>query len=311
MAIAFHDVWWEPLEGLSVVAPSGFVIGLVGDEGCGARELLRVGAGLVAPWRGSVEGPSSRRLIGHEDALDFSSVEALLLDHALALRDAVSRAQAAMALVGLAREGATVLAASHEERLLAQLCDEIWWLEAGRLAAKGDPREILERYRGHAAERIRACGAGRNAPLAVARRGDGRAELASIETLDESRSPTMVWRSGEQAVVSIVVRYHEAIDDPVVGILIRTRIGFEVYGTNTELEGIKLGPCAAGDSLRVVFSFLCDLCPGDYTITAASHDPDGALHEWVDDAVAFSVADSRYAAGVANLRARVSVERLC
>ena len=32
-------------------------------------------------------------------------------------------------------------------------------------------------------------------------------------------------------------------------------------------------------------------------------------HDWVDDAVAFVVGDSRYTAGVANLRARVTVEK--
>jgi len=29
-------------------------------------------------------------------------------------------------------------------------------------------------------------------------------------------------------------------------------------------------------------------------------------HDWLEDAVAFSVSDSRYTAGVANLRAQVS-----
>ena len=33
------------------------------------------------------------------------------------------------------------------------------------------------------------------------RRGDGRAEIVRVETLGENGSPTMVWRSGELAVV--------------------------------------------------------------------------------------------------------------
>ena len=56
------------------------------------------------------------------------------------------------------------------------------------------------------------------------------------------------------------------------------------------------------------FSFLCDLCPHAYTITMASHDPDGTAHDWLDDAVAVTVADDRYTAGVATLRANVTVE---
>lgn len=120
----------------------------------------------------------------------------------------------------------------------------------------------------------------------------------------------MTWRSGEAAAVAVTVRYREPVENPVVGIMIRTRIGFEVYGTNTELEEVPLGPCGAGIRLRVLFRFRCDLCPREYTLTAASHDPDGTLHEWLDDAVAFTVAGDRFTAGVANLRAQVSVERL-
>jgi Wzt C-terminal domain len=52
------------------------------------------------------------------------------------------------------------------------------------------------------------------------------------------------------------------------------------------------------------------LCPGEYTLTAASHDPDGTAHDWIDNALAFVVTDSRYTAGVANLRASVGTSKL-
>ena len=41
-------------------------------------------------------------------------------------------------------------------------------------------------------------------PLApTVRRGDGRAEILKVETIGESGKPTMVWRSGERAVVKV------------------------------------------------------------------------------------------------------------
>ena len=95
-----------------------------------------------------------------------------------------------------------------------------------------------------------------------------------------------------------------------MGILIRTRIGLHVYGTNTELENIHFGPVRAGDTVRVTYRFQCELCAGDYTVTAASHDPDGVWHDWLEDAVAFAVSDERYTAGVANLRSQVVAEVL-
>jgi len=186
----------------------------------------------------------------------------------------------------------------------------VWWLDGGHIAAKGDPKETLAKYRRHVAERVRAWGETIPARLAPAfRHGDGRAELMSIETFGPGNKPTIVWKSGDMATVRATVQYHAAVDNLVLGLLIRTQVGFEVYGTNTELEGIRLGPRAVGDSVTVVFSFLCDLCPRAYTLTMASHDPDGTVHDWLDDAIAVTVTDDRSTAGVANLRAKVTVEK--
>jgi lipopolysaccharide transport system ATP-binding protein len=90
-----------------------------------------------------------------------------------------------------------------------------------------------------------------------------------------------------------------------VGILIRTRIGMEVYGTNTRIEHVRLGDLLAGDELEVSFRLECWLTPQQYTLTVATQDADGSSHDWLDDAIAFEVVDTRAAAGVANLRAEV------
>jgi lipopolysaccharide transport system ATP-binding protein len=242
--------------------------------------------------------------------LNFAPAAVLLLDQALAGHDALVRERAVVALDRLRRTGTTTLVVSHDEELVRRLADEVWWLHDGRLAGRGAPEEVLEAYRKHIAERIRAWGetvAGGIEPRL--RRGDGRAEILRVETIGEDGHPTAVWRSGELAVVRVGVRFHRAVSDPVVGILIRTRIGLNVYGTNTELEKLKLGPCASGEVLQVTFGFRCELCAEHYTLTVASHDPDGVWHDWLEDAVAFSVADTRYTAGVANLRAAVSFSR--
>jgi lipopolysaccharide transport system ATP-binding protein len=91
----------------------------------------------------------------------------------------------------------------------------------------------------------------------------------------------------------------------MVGILIRTRIGMDVYGTNTRLERVRLGDFQPGDELEVDFAVECWLTPQQYTLTVATQNADGTSHDWLDDAVAFDVVDTRAAAGVANLRAQV------
>jgi len=244
------------------------------------------------------------------DSLNLAPAAVLALDQALATQDAVVRARTLTGLDRLRRAGTTVLLASHESALLELLCDEVWWLDAGAMAAKGDPKETLKKYRRHVADRVHAWGETMPVRMAPAfRRGDGRAEIRSIETLGADGQPTIVWKSGERVGVRATVSFQEAVENPVLGLLIRTQIGFEVYGTNTELEQVAVGPRKPDDLVTVTFSFLCDLCPQAYTITMASHDPDGTAHDWMDDAVAITVTDERYTAGVANLRAKVKVEK--
>jgi lipopolysaccharide transport system ATP-binding protein len=310
MALAFRGVSSPPLQDLNAAAPDGVIIGIIGENGSGKSRLLRLAAGVEKPAAGSVEASGTPRLLGPDDALDLTPTPVLLLDQTLARQDAVVRAQAAMTLDGLRRAGSTALIVSHDEDLLRLVADEVWWLDRGRLAGRGDPGETIGAYRKRVAARLRAWGETVSPPLSPrVRRGDGRAEVLRIETLGEGGRPTTVWRSGERAVIQVAVRFREAVADPVIGVLIRTRIGLHVYGTNTELEKLKLGPCAAGECVEVQFAFRCELCPQEYTLTVASHDPDGTWHDWLEEAVAFSVADTRYTAGVANLRAEVTRTR--
>src|SRR5215831_18737570 len=308
MSLAFRGVSSVPLDNFEAAAADGTVVGIIGENGSGKSRLLRVAAGKEPTNAGTVKASGDVKWLGPDDPLNLTPAPVLLIDQTFARQDAVVRERAAVALDRIRRAGATVLVVSHEEDLIRRLCDEVWWLHNGRLADRGDPEVMLAAYRKHCAQKIRTWGESVQAPLAPRmRRGDGRAEVVKVETVGESGKPTMVWRSGERAVVKVAVRFREAVADPVVGIMIRTRIGLNVYGTNTELEQLKLGPCNPGTTIELAFAFWCELCPQECTLTVASHDPDGIWHDWLEDAVAFTVSDNRYTAGVANLRAQVSL----
>jgi energy-coupling factor transporter ATP-binding protein EcfA2 len=313
MSIEFRNVSAGPLKGLTASAPAGAIIGVIGVKNSGVTELLKLACGVIQPEQGEVKAGTARRLVALSEPLNLAPSDVLALDQALATQDALVRTRTLIGLDRLRRAGTTILLASHEDRLLETLCDEVWWLEAGEIAAKGDPRETMTRYRRFVADQVRSWGETIPPRLAPSsRRGDGRVEVLSIETLGSNGRPTIVWKSGEYVSVRATVRFHEAVteavSEPMIGMLIRTQIGFEVYGTNTGLEHVKIGPRHAGETATVVFQFLCDLCPQAYTLTLAAHDPDGTAHDWLDDAVAFTVADERGTPGVANLRAKVSIE---
>ncbi len=308
MAIDFRDVSLGSLRNFSAEAPSGAVIGIVGAASGGQEQLLQLAGGVASPEAGEIRCGPRRRYLAVADPLDLSAADVIAIHHTFGSQDALSRAHARLNLDRLRALGATVLLASQEAELIRALCDEVWWLEKGALWRRGDPGETWKAYQESAAEQFRSWGSTQSPSLSPSfRRGDGRAEIVLLETLGGDGLPTTVWRSGEPVSIRVAVRYREAVDDPVVGIMIRTRVGSEVYGTNTELEQVQIGPCAPGLTVQLEFAFRGDLCNNEYTITVASHDRDGVAHDWLDDAIAFTVADSRYTAGVANLRAKVSI----
>jgi ABC-type branched-subunit amino acid transport system ATPase component len=310
MSIEFRNVGFDPIAELNVSAPAGAIIGVVGVKGSGVQELLKLAAGAAQPTQGEIIAGAHRRFISPGETLNLAPADVIALDQALAMQDALVRSRSLIALDRLRRAGSTILLASHEERLLEALSDEIWWFSEGRLRSKGDPREVLGHYRNWLSSQMRSWGETLPPRLAPSsRRGDGRAQVLNIETLGADGRPTVVWRNGEQVAVRTTIQFDQEVAEPVIGIMIRTQIGFEVYGTNTELEKIAAGGCAPGDHLTVTFCFRCDLCPQSYTITIASHDPDGSVHDWLDDALAIEVVADRFTAGVADLRAKVQLER--
>src|SRR5262249_3537731 len=149
-----------------------------------------------------------------------SPAPAILIDHTFARHDALTRDRAALALEALRRAGSTGGIVSHEGELLRRLADEGWGLAGGELAGRADPSEVLAAYRRHTAAKFRASAAGKTAPINPRmRRGDGRAEVLSIETIGENGCQTAIWRSGELASVKVRVRFAARVADPVVGMM--------------------------------------------------------------------------------------------
>ena len=96
----------------------------------------------------------------------------------------------------------------------------------------------------------------------------------------------------------------------MVGILIRNRLGIDVYGTNTLVEGAEMGSFRTGDELVVDFEFAARLTRQSYTLTVALQHPDGRSQDWRDDVLEFTVVDAREHAGLADLDATVHFDVL-
>jgi ABC-type polysaccharide/polyol phosphate transport system ATPase subunit len=257
-----------------------------------------------------IERPVKEYSSGMYVRLAFSTAihvdpDILIVDEALAVGDAVFANRCVRKFEELRQRKVTVLFVSHDLGLVKQLSDRAILLLHGRIAAHGSPNDVINRYIGLVLERQQAQARKEELVRGSFRHGDGASEIIAVEILNRSGAPVASVASGEPVTVRVRSRFHAAVSDPMVGILVRTRIGMDVYGTNTRVEHMQLGDFQPGDELEVDFHLECWLTPQQYTLTIATQNSDGTSHDWLDDALAFDVVDTRVAAGVANLRARI------
>jgi hypothetical protein len=84
------------------------------------------------------------------------------------------------------------------------------------------------------------------------------------------------------------------MDDPVMGIRIRSAAGSEVMGTNTKIEKISTGSFMRGKDRVIVWEMPNILADGDYYIDPAIIDPDGiTVQDWWDESVKVKIKKDR------------------
>jgi len=263
-------------------------------------------------------------VMAHVDA------EILVIDEALAVGDA-RFVQKCMRFLREFKERGTLLFVSHDTTAVSSLCDRVLWLDGGRVKSLGPSKQVCELYLENLLETTQGGTRETAAPRAALARDRNPEAPARDQRLDklqasEHRTDVQVFEfdpastsfgkrgarivdvrmlhpdgerlawavGGETVVVSIDVEALESLASPIVGFLVRDRLGQYIFGDNTFLTSqdrpLKL---AAGETARARFKFdLPLLPPGNYSIAVAIADglqQDHVQHEWIHDALIFRV----------------------
>jgi lipopolysaccharide transport system ATP-binding protein len=238
--------------------------------------------------------------------------EILIVDEALAVGDAIFANRCIKKFVELKERKVTVLFVSHDLGLVKRLSDRAALMIDGRVAAFGNPSEVVNRYVGLVLERQERDQPRGDLPKAGAsfRHGDGASEIVSAELFNARGEATRNLEPHDTVSIRVRALAKRDLEDPVVGVLIRNRLGIDVFGTNTRIEGVDLGNIAAGEIFEVEFTFDCLLTRQDYTLTVATQHREGYSQDWLDDVLSFSVTDARDVAGLANFKTKVDWRRI-
>jgi ABC-type Fe3+/spermidine/putrescine transport system ATPase subunit len=261
------------------------------------------------------------------------SPQILIIDEALSVGDAVFQHRCTRRIKEMQEAGTTILFVSHDPGAIRALCSRAVLLNGGRMEADGAPSDVLDRYQklimAQEAAYAEAQLARVQEPSAAAsgsassvsdeneatpqftyRHGNLNAEILRVDLVDASQRPITMVETGQLVQLRVRVAFHEDLEDPVYGFIIRNRHGINLYGTNTKVQDIKPGLIRRGERVETTFSFNCWLAPDLYSISIAVHSPNSVSFDWMDGALFFRVFSAMPIEGVANLNARAATESL-
>ena len=231
-------------------------------------------------------------VIAHLDA------DILVIDEALSVGDAMF-AQKCVRFLDAFRKKGTVLLVSHDIASITSLCGRVLWLEQAGLGKDSSAKEACEAYLSSIlgmpgivsnadVVSTEECAADQRSELISgstlrndlelygfnwesAAAGTGHARITDVRFENDDKVP-YGWVVGGE-VVNLVIRAETFVDlaSPIMGFVIKNRLGQPVIGDNSYLSYADAPKFASADSkMEARFRFRMPRLPvGDYVITAA------------------------------------------
>jgi lipopolysaccharide transport system ATP-binding protein len=242
----------------------------------------------------------------------------LVIDETLSVGDAYF-VQKCMRFLREFMQNGTLVIVSHDTGAVVNLCSRALLLDRGMVKGTGKPKAIVEQYLAGLCGQDRPEGgpaetlseddeeARRQARLRpseshpndievfrfrpdVAGFGTGQARIVSAELLDAADQP-LTWTLGDENVtLRIVSEVVEAIARPILGFVLKDRLGQILFADNTYLTyRHDPRPAEAGAELVASFTFRMPILPtGDYSFSVAVAEgtqDQHVQHHWLNDAL--------------------------
>lgn len=224
------------------------------------------------------------------------SPDILIVDEALSVGDAYFQHKCFNRIRDYRAMGTTLLFVSHDPGAVKTLCDRAVLIDGGSIVLDGDPADVLDYYNAmiapadadHAIRAGTPDGSG-------TRSGNGAVRIVSADMLCDGASMRATL-AGKATCIQVRLQANQPMDDFTLGLLIKDRLGNDVFGTNTHHMAHQLGPVAKGEIRDIQFDFPClALGPGHYSVTLAAHASAEHLagnYDWWERALVFQVLPS-------------------
>lgn len=314
LGMGFHQDFTGRVNALMTCQMMGYSSEEAGELIDDIREFSELGDYLDQPVRIYSTGMQIRLAFS---AATVTRPEILIVDEALSVGDAYFQHKCIRRIRKYRDEGTTLLFVSHDPGAVKSLCNRAILLDGGSIIKDGAPDSVLDYYNSVIArkksddeiQQIRL-----EEGRISTRSGNQTAKITSVDTMRTDGRSARTFPVGEQVILRCSVDFYRDMDNPTVGILLRDRMGNDVYGTNTHHLGQRDIKVNAGDSLDVDFTLPLNIGPGNYSLCVAVHSGDSHLEEncdWWDQCLVLQVipGDEKHFVGVVFLPVDVKVTK--
>lgn len=208
----------------------------------------------------------------------------LMIDEVLAVGDEEFQRKCMEKFKEFKNDGRTIVVVSHALGTMRDLCDEVAWLDHGRLMGLGTPNEIVDEYieTSHSDREEQAAGAG------FARHGSGEVRVEHVELLSQDGGAGQV-RTGDPVTLRLTYEASSDTAGVVFGIGLETMLGQQVTGPNMKDSGLSVDVRRGRGTVELNIPRLM-LLAGTYDVSTAAVDSTLAhTYDHVKSALRFDV----------------------
>jgi lipopolysaccharide transport system ATP-binding protein len=244
---------------------NGAISGLTRKEIAARFEAIVEFAGLST----FIDSPLRTYSSGMQMRLAFSVAihtepEVLLIDEVLAVGDHSFQQKCIAKIEELRDHGCATILVSHDAELVRTFCDQVLWLDRGRVLGYGPTERVVNQYLGAEESDLAGEPSKRLRPL---RTGTGEVEIRAVEVLNGAGTPVQEVRPDEELTIRISWRAPQRVASPIFGVAVTRADGLVLLELNTEGEPSLPGPIEGEGSLSLQLTQL-NLIDGSYLIDA-------------------------------------------
>jgi lipopolysaccharide transport system ATP-binding protein len=224
--------------------------------------------------------------------------EILIIDEALAVGDAAFQIKCINRIRKFKETGKTLIFVSHDPGAVKTLCNHAYLLDRGHIIDEGLPDKVFDCYNAllglkgiknkyknnsYEKEKLRK------------RAGNNKLTIEYISMSNEKDINTDTFVSGEKVKVKMQIHANKDVENPTFGILIRDRLGNDIFGINTFIMDVTTGVFKKDKTYEVIYVLPLNLGINIYNLTVAAHTDEAHVNEcydWINQAVVFKVIPS-------------------